>query len=129
MDKSILIVEDEGLIAMHLMDTLKNAGYRVFEPVASGEEVLKFLEVYPQPDLILMDITLDGILDGIETAGLIRKQYQIPVIFLTAHSNGSIVTKAKTVSPYGYILKPVLEEDLLQNIERVLGSALPYTIT
>jgi len=128
MDKSILIVEDEGLIALHLMETLINAGYRVFEPVATGEEVLKLLEVSPQPDLILMDITLDGILDGIETARLIMQQYQIPVIFLTAHSNGSVVTKAKEVSPQGYILKPVLVEDLLQNIERVFGSALPSAI-
>jgi len=128
MDKSILIVEDEGIIALHLMETLINAGYRVFEPVSTGEEVLKLLEVSPQPDLIIMDITLDGILDGIETARLIRKQYQIPVIFLTAHSNGSIVTKAKEVSPQGYILKPVLEKDLLQNIERVFGSALPSSI-
>jgi len=128
MDKSILIVEDEGLIALHLMETLINAGYRVFEPVATGEEVFKLLEVSPQPDLILMDITLDGILDGIETARLIMQQYQIPVIFLTAHSNGSVVTKAKEVSPQGYILKPVLVEDLLQNIERVFGSALPSAI-
>jgi len=128
MDKSILIVEDEGIIALHLMETLINAGYRVFEPVSTGEEVLKLLEVSPQPDLILMDITLDGILDGIETARLIMQQYQIPVIFLTAHSNGSVVTKAKEVSPQGYILKPVLVEDLLQNIERVFGSALPSAI-
>lgn len=118
--RSILIVEDEGLIALHLMEILTNAGYRVLEPVACGEEALKQLEKIPQPDLILMDITLDGSLDGIETARQVRKRYTIPVIFLTAHSNSLILTRAKDVSPCGYIVKPVMEKDLLEHVERAL---------
>jgi CheY-like chemotaxis protein len=118
--KSILIVEDEGLIALHLMEILTNAGYRVLEPLASGEEALRHLEERTQPDLILMDITLDGSLDGIETARQIRKRYATPVIFLTAHSNSLITARAKEVSPCGYIIKPVLEKDLLEHVERAL---------
>jgi len=118
--KSILIIEDEGLIALHLVEILTNAGYRVPEPMASGEEALKRLEECPHPDLILMDITLDGYLDGIETAREIRTRYAIPVIFLTAHSNSQIMSRAKEVSPCGYIVKPVMEKDLLEHIERAL---------
>jgi CheY-like chemotaxis protein len=118
--KSILIVEDEGLIALHLMEILTNAGYRVLEPMASGEEALRHLEESDPPDLILMDITLDGSLDGIETALQIRKRYEIPVIFLTAHSNSLITVRAKEVSPCGYIVKPVMEKDLLEHVERAL---------
>ena len=114
----ILIVEDEGLIALHLMEILTNAGYRVLEPVASGEEALRHLEERPPPDLILMDITLDGSLDGIETTRQIRKRHAIPVIFLTAHSNSQIISRAKEVSPCGYIVKPVMEKDLLEHVER-----------
>jgi CheY-like chemotaxis protein len=118
--KSILIVEDEGLIALHLMEILTNAGYRVLEPMASGEEALRYLEESAPPDLILMDITLDGSLDGIETALQIRKRYEIPVIFLTAHSNSLITVRAKEASPCGYIVKPVMEKDLLDHVERAL---------
>jgi len=114
----ILVVEDEGLIALHLMEILTNAGYRVLEPVASGEEALRHLEERPPPDLILMDITLDGSLDGIETTRQIRKRHAIPVIFLTAHSNSQIISRAKEVSPCGYIVKPVMEKDLLEQVER-----------
>jgi len=120
--KLILVVEDEGLIALHLMEILTNAGYRVLEPVASGEEALRQLGNSPRPDLILMDITLDGSLDGIETTRKIRKMCTIPVIFLTAHSNSLIISRAKEVSPCGYIVKPVMEKDLLEHVERALNA-------
>lgn len=120
-DRSILIVEDEGLIALHLMEILTHAGYRVSEPVASGEEALKHLEERTLPHLILMDITLDGSLDGIETAREIRKRYTVPIIFLTAHSNSLVTARAKEVSPCGYIVKPVMEKDLLDHVERALN--------
>ena len=120
--KLILIVEDEGLIALHLMEILTNAGYRVLEPVASGEEALRQLGNNPRPDLILMDITLDGSLDGIETTRKIRKMCTIPVIFLTAHSNSLIISRAKEVSPCGYIVKPVMEKDLLEHVEKALNA-------
>jgi CheY-like chemotaxis protein len=120
---SILIVEDEGLIALHLMETLANAGFEVREPVPSGEEALRHVERVPRPDLILMDITLDGQLDGIETASRIRTRYDIPVIFLTAHSNDTIMNRAKEASPCGYILKPVIEKDLLAHVKKALNQS------
>jgi len=120
-ERSILIVEDEGLIALHLMEILANAGYSVWEPVPSGEDALRHVERTPRPDLILMDITLDGQLDGIETATRIRERYDIPVIFLTAHSNDTIIHRAKDASPCGYIIKPVIEKDLLAHVEKALN--------
>jgi two-component system, response regulator PdtaR len=120
-ERSILIVEDEGLIALHLMEILTNAGYRIQEPVPSGEDALRHVKQIPRPDLILMDITLDGQLDGIETASRIRERYDIPVIFLTAHSNDTIMARAKDASPCGYIIKPVIEKDLLVQVEKALN--------
>lgn len=117
---SILIVEDEGLIALHLMEILTNAGYRVSEPVGSGEEALRHLEKSPLPDLILMDITLDGFLNGVETTKEIRKKYAMPVIFLSAHSDSLIMARAEEVSSDGYIVKPVMERDLLEQVKRAL---------
>jgi two-component system, response regulator PdtaR len=116
----ILIVEDEGLIALHLTELLEKAGYRVSGPAYSGEMVLRELKTSPLPDLILMDIALAGSLDGIETARQIRQQYPIPVIFLTAYSNQNRIDEAQRVSPFGYLKKPVLEDELLAAIRKAL---------
>jgi CheY-like chemotaxis protein len=118
--KIIQIVEDEGLIALHLTETLERAGYRVIDPVCSGEMALQALEKSPKPDLILMDIGLAGSLDGIETAKMIRHQYSIPIIFLTAYSDKSRIERAKGVPFTDFLVKPVIEEDLVTAIRRVL---------
>ena len=118
--ETILIVEDEGLIALHLTELLENAGYRVASPACSGEMVLRDIASAPLPDLILMDIALAGSLDGIETARQIRRRFPIPVVFLTAYSNQNRIDEAMEVSPFGYLTKPVMEEDLLGAIRRAL---------
>jgi CheY-like chemotaxis protein len=117
----ILIVEDEGLIALHLTELLEKAGYRVSGPEYSGEMVLRKLGTSPLPDLVLMDIALAGSLDGIETARQIRQQYPIPVIFLTAYSNQKRIDEAQEVSPFGYLRKPVMEDELLGAIKKALA--------
>jgi CheY-like chemotaxis protein len=116
----ILIVEDEGLIALHLTELLEKAGYHVSGPAYSGEMVLRELGISPLPDLILMDIALAGSLDGIETARKIRERYPIPVIFLTAYSNQNRIDEAWGVSPFGYLKKPVMEDELLAAIGRAM---------
>ncbi len=83
----ILIAEDEGLIALHLMEMLTEAGYTIPDPFASGEDLLDYLTRSTRPDIILMDIGLGGRIDGIETAREVKKRYTIPVIFLTAYSD------------------------------------------
>jgi CheY-like chemotaxis protein len=119
--KIIQIVEDEGLIALHLTEILEKNGYRITDPVSSGEMALLALEKSPKPDLILMDIGLAGSLDGIETAKKIRQRYTLPIIFLTAYSDRSRIEEAKEISSSAYLTKPVSEEDLLAAIRDALG--------
>ncbi len=118
--ETILVVEDEGLIALHLTEMLENAGYRVSGPTYAGERALRELGTSPLPALILMDIALAGSLDGIETARQIRQRYPIPVIFLSAYSSQHRIEEAMKVSSDGYLMKPVMREDLLKAIRNVL---------
>jgi len=103
-DKKILLVEDESIEAMDIRRTLESFGYEVPYIATSGEEAVeKALEI--MPDLILMDIILKGDIDGVEAASLI-KDLNIPLIYLTAHSEENTIEKAKLTEPYGYIIKP-----------------------
>jgi len=117
MDKSkILIVEDEFLIAKNIERCLLKNGYCVSSICASGEEALDKADK-EKPDLILMDIHLDGEMDGIETSGELNINFNIPIIFLTAHSNRETFNKAKVTAPFGYITKPFDEQRLCMAIE------------
>jgi len=121
-DKSILVVEDDGLIALRITELLTKAGHRVLDPLPSGEEALERLANPPYPDLILMDIGLMGKLDGIETVRRIRGRLDIPVLFLTAYSDDRRIAQAINMKAEGYILKPFGERDLLLSVERALLS-------
>jgi PAS domain S-box-containing protein len=116
---AILIVEDERLVARDLERRLRRLGYNVIGPVASGEEALELVET-TQPALVLMDITLQGLLDGVETAQQMRSRYHLPVVFLTAHSDAVTVQRAKSVSPFGYIIKPFDERELAITLEMAI---------
>ena len=100
-------------------------GYAVPEMFASGEDLLDHLDIAGPPDLILMDIGLDGKIDGIETARRVRERYDIPVIFLTSYSDDHRMARAKEVSPHGYIIKPFVERQLMEKIGAALGNAVP----
>jgi CheY-like chemotaxis protein len=119
--ETILVVEDEGLIALHLTELLEKAGYHVIGPAYSGEMVIRDLGSSPLPDLILMDIALAGSLDGVETARQIHQRYLIPIIFLTAYSDQNHMDQALEISPSGYLRKPVLEDELLTAIRKALA--------
>ncbi len=100
----ILVVEDERITAEDIKDGLKSLGYKVPAVVHSGEEaVRKAMEL--QPDLVLMDIKLEGKMDGIEAAGEIKKHFDIPVIYLTAYSDENTLERARMTEPSGYVLK------------------------
>lgn len=112
----ILIAEDELIIAMDIQMRLENAGYTVVALVTTGEEAVRqALENCPQ--LVLMDIGLKGELDGIAAAGEIRKQLDIPVVYLTSYSNKTVLERAKLTEAYAYLLKPFEERTLLSTIE------------
>jgi len=115
----ILIVEDERIIAEDIKKTLQEMNFFVSAIVNSGVDALKQIE-QKKPDLILMDIIIKGEIDGIETASLIRKTYDIPVVFLTAHADRLTLEKVKQTEPFGYLIKPYGIKELQVVIETAL---------
>jgi len=117
--KKILIVEDETIVALEIRERLESNGFVVVSSVTSGMKAIKCCGS-EKPDLVLMDIMLNGEIDGIESAKYISEKYNIPVIFLTANSDSETLRKAKETSPYGYIVKPFNERDLMIGIDIAL---------
>jgi two-component system, cell cycle sensor histidine kinase and response regulator CckA len=120
-DRSILVAEDDAIIALRNYELLTRAGYMVPEMFASGEDLLDYLEGAELPDLILMDIGLNGEIDGIETARRVREQHDIPVIFVSSYVDEGRMTQDREISPYGYIVKPIVERQLMAMIGNALG--------
>ena len=117
MDKvRMLIVEDERIVAMDLQGRLNSMGYEVVGHSVSGEDAIVKAETL-RPDMVLMDIMLDGQLDGIQAAEVIRARFAIPVIYLTAYADTATLERAKITEPFGYILKPFEERELHGHIE------------
>ena len=116
----ILVVEDEVLIAKNIAEILKELGYVVVDCVLSGEDGIKKTKKL-KPDLVLMDIKLQGEIGGIDAAETILKQLNTPVIYLTAYSGSSDLQKAKKTNPYGYIVKPFDKTNLYTSIEIALS--------
>lgn len=115
----ILIVEDERIIAINLKESLESLGYIVVAIAASGKKAIE-KATNLCPDLVLMDIRLKGSMDGIEAAEQIWDSLQIPVIYVTGHSDRSTLERAKITAPFGYIIKPVKERELSVAIEIAL---------
>ena len=116
---NILIVEDEVIVADDVRVTLEEFGYNVVGIAASGEEAIACSDSR-RPDLVLMDITLKGDIDGIAAARQIKQDLNIPVVFLTAHGEESTVTRARRAGPSGYLIKPFTDHDLRAAIEEAL---------
>ena len=107
----IMVVEDEGVVAMQIAETLKGLGYDVPLIAMTGEEaVTKLLET--EPDLVLMDIHLRGGVSGIDAAHRIRQRLDVPIVYLTAFSDSETLDQAQLTEPYGYVLKPFEEKSL-----------------
>ncbi len=115
----ILLVEDEAIVAMDIQNSLKGLGYAVPVVASSGEEAIEELS-RTLPDLVLMDIMLQGDMDGVEAAELIRERFDIPVVYLTACADDITLGRAKVTEPFGYILKPFEERMLHITIEMSL---------
>ena len=118
-EKRILIVEDEGLVAMTLEETLRRIGYSVVGIAMTGEEAIAMTgEKYPQ--VILMDIHLQGELDGIEAAKKIKGLYGTPIIFLTAYSDDETIRRVVLAEAHSYLVKPINTRELFASIESAL---------
>jgi len=116
----ILIAEDERIVAEDIKRSLERFGYEISAIVASGQAAIKKAKE-GNPDLVLMDIVLEGALDGIEAAQEIRNQFKIPVVFLTAYADEHTLLRAKLAEPYGYIMKPFEDRELYAAIEITLS--------
>lgn len=115
----ILVVEDEALIADDIQYSLEDMGYIVPDVCATGEDAIATAQKN-HPNLILMDINLQGDMDGIETANAIRAKLDIPIIYLTAYADAGFLERAKITDPFGYLLKPFKERELHATIEMAL---------
>jgi len=120
-DKRILIAEDEGIIARDIQNVLEGFGYHIPSIASSGEEAVAKAAAL-NPDLILMDIRLQGNLDGIEAVRQIRKTQNVPIIYLTVYTDNATLERVKATEPSGYILKPYKETELHIMIQMALHS-------
>ena len=120
--KKILIVEDEAVIAEHLKMLLENNGIDQIELAYSKESALKAFKNY-NPDLIFLDIHMENEMDGIELANHINEHYHIPFIFVTAHSDNSIIKKATQTKPAAYITKPFKNADIIAAINIAINNS------
>jgi CheY-like chemotaxis protein len=118
-DRKLLVVEDETIVALELKETLVKLGYAVVGTVNNGPDAIRRAGE-ERPDLVLMDIHIKGAMDGIEAAEEIVSRYDIPVIYLTAHSDHETISRAIQTLPYGYLVKPFNERSLYSNIEMAL---------
>ena len=115
----LLVVEDEGITAEDIKDYLTSLGYDVLGICSTGEDAVEKARSL-EPDLVLMDIRLAGVVDGIQAADIIREHYEIPVVYLTAYSDPQTLERAKITDPYGYVLKPFNQRDLQIAVEIAL---------
>ncbi|MCE5214207.1 MAG: PAS domain S-box protein, partial [Methanobacterium sp.] len=120
MKSRILIVEDGMIEATNFEQLLKSSGYDVVGIASTGEDAITKADIL-KPDLVLMDIILKGDIDGIDAAEQIKDYLDIPVVYLSTHSEKSTVKRAKLTYPYGYIIKPVNIAELSNTIELALS--------
>jgi PAS domain S-box-containing protein len=113
----VLVVEDEGLIAHDLATRLEALGHTVVGTASTAEEALDQAQ---DADIVLMDIRIDGKMDGVEAAALIRERYQLPVVFLTAHADRPTLERAKRTGAFGYLVKPVAHASLNSALEMAM---------
>jgi PAS domain S-box-containing protein len=115
----VLVVEDESITALHLKTVLVQHGYEVGAIAKSGREAIEKTAEFA-PDLVLMDISLHGEMDGVEAAEVIARRFDRPVIYLTAYADRETTERARLTGPHGYLLKPFDETELLIAVEMAL---------
>lgn len=115
----VLIVDDESLIRMDLRDIIESCGHEVVAEGTNGVEALELCKKH-KPDIILMDVKMPE-LDGIEAARQIGFHHEAPVVLLTSYSQQDLIDKARDSGVYGYLIKPVREEQLVPSLEMALG--------
>jgi CheY-like chemotaxis protein len=118
-NKKIMIVEDDFIIRMFIEKVVLDSGYELVSRASSYEEAVELAEQF-RPDLILMDIGLNGKKDGIETATRIRELLPVKIVYLTGNSDEKTMEHAKSTQPLGFIFKPIDEEMLKEVLQRFI---------
>jgi diguanylate cyclase (GGDEF)-like protein/PAS domain S-box-containing protein len=119
MTDKIIVVEDEGITAMHLREMLVGWGYEVPATADRAEDALDRIAAQ-KPDLVLMDIHLKGRVDGVAAAEVIQRRFDIPVVFLSAHSDKGTLRRVKSSRAYGFVVKPFDERDVQVAVKSAL---------
>ncbi len=122
-EPKILIVEDVGMIADYMQLVLSRHGFLICGIIASGEKAV-VAALQTRPDLVLMDIRIDGAIDGVTAAEMIRARSDIPIVYVTAFTDRDVVTRAMTTEPYGYLNKPFRSGELLGAVRAALDSRM-----
>ena len=115
----IIVVEDEAIVALDVRTRLQQLGYEVLAVLSNGEDAIACAE-RERPDLFVMDVMLEGKLDGIEAAEVIKRRFGTPVVYLTAYADQQTLNRAKITEPFGYIIKPFEDRELAINVEMAL---------
>lgn len=113
----VLIVEDEAIFAMSMRRVLTMLGYETCEPLSTGEEAVRWAKK-ENPDLIIMDVSLKGQLDGIEAAREIRSAHDVPIIFISGYQEEKLLEKARSIEFTTYLIKPIMPDDIKSAIEK-----------
>ena len=120
----ILVVEDEPIVGMQLQESLESMGHAVPAVVDSGDAVIGAVLAH-SPDLILMDIKLRSFIDGVDAAARVRLIRDVPIIYLTAYPSQGSQDRAERTSPAAYLVKPIDDKTLAEQIERALSPGVP----
>lgn len=118
----IMVVEDEAIVGKEIEIILNSLGYQLVGTSDAGEKAIEMAE-QQQPDLVLMDIRLSGTMDGIEAARIIQERFQIPTVFLTSHADDKTLKRAQEVSPLGYLVKPLQQQELKATLHLAVYAA------
>ena len=113
----VLIVEDEAIFAMSMLRVLTMSGYIGCGPISTGEEAVEWVEK-ENPDLIIMDVSLKGRMDGIEAAKQIRLGHDVPIIFISGFQEEKLLEKARSLKFTNYLIKPIMPEDIKSAIQQ-----------
>ena len=124
----VIVVEDEILLAKDIALRLKKLNYKVVGIAASAQEAIKILKENPTINIALLDIMIEGEQDGIELSKIIKRDFNIPFIFLTSHTDNQVVDRVKAVGAYAYILKPFNHRQVKVAIELALVNFSNNTI-
>lgn len=115
----VMVVEDEAIIALDIQRQLTTAGFTVAGKAQTAEGAFREIE-REHPDIVLMDIRLRGEMDGVQAAAIIRSRYSLPVVYLTAHTDGATLKRAQDTEPFGFLVKPLVNASLKAAITMAL---------